>query len=103
MGKSGSRNMLPDFDEAHIIALNALAFLASADDRIAGFLRMTGTAPADLRASAADPAFLAGVLHHLAQNQTLLVEFAAAYGIDPVLPGLALAVLDPHSGGDQAV
>jgi hypothetical protein len=98
VGKSGPVKSVTNHDEAQVIALNVLTFLASDDDRLVGFLRMTGVDPATLRTSAADPAFLAGVLHYVVQNEAMLLEFADAQQVDPNLPRLALSILDPSSG-----
>ena len=96
MGKSGLRKGLPTLDEAQIIALKILAFLAADDERLGGFLRMTGTSPEALRANAAQQEFLAGVLQYVLHNEALLVECAASCEIDPNLPRLALDALDPR-------
>lgn len=82
------------YDEAEVIALNMLTFLASGDKRLAGFLRMTGTDLQTLAASATEPGFLSGVLHYVLQNESLLTEFAAVNGLDPNLPRIAQEVLD---------
>ena len=95
MGKSITRKFVLNQDDAQIIALNALTFLAADDDRLAGFIRISGTTPAVLRARAGDPAFLAGVLHYLLQNEALLLAFAQAHEVDPTVPKLAANVLDP--------
>ncbi|CAN5159261.1 hypothetical protein BH10PSE7_BH10PSE7_09680 [soil metagenome] len=96
MGKSMAGKFVLNYDDAQIIALNALTFLAADDDRIEAFIRISGTTPAVLRASAGDQAFLLGVLHYLLQNEALLLDFAQAHDIDPALPNLAATVLDPN-------
>jgi len=83
--------------EAEVIALKALAFLASDPERLSRFLEVTGIAPQTLRQSAAEPSFLAGVLDHLRADQSLLFIFAECEGLAPdrvdrarqLLPGAA--------------
>jgi len=70
-------------DWAEALAIQGLAFLASDMGRLEPFLSLTGLAPARLRAAAAAPGFLAGVLDHIAASQGLLLEFAADSGLDP--------------------
>ena len=69
--------------DAETLAVQALTFIASDPDRLGRFLAATGIGPADLRAAAREPLFLAGVLDHLANNETELVAFAKETGIRP--------------------
>jgi hypothetical protein len=61
---------------AEKIAVEALSFIASDTERLGRFLAATGIGPADIRAAAREPLFLAGVLDHLANNEAELVAFA---------------------------
>jgi hypothetical protein len=70
-------------ESAQVLALRALQFLAGDPARLGRFLALTGVGPAALRAEAAKPAFLAGVLDHLLGDETLLHLFAAESGTDP--------------------
>lgn len=72
-------------DEAQIIALKALAFLASDASRISRFMGLTGTAPETIRSHASMPGFLGGVLDYLCGDQTLLLAFAESDGVEPAL------------------
>lgn len=72
-------------EDAQIIALKALAFLASDGDRISRFMGVTGLTPQEIRAQAAEPAFLGGVLEHLRSDQSLLLVFAES---ENIIPGL---------------
>jgi len=81
-------------EEAEIIALNALSFLASDAVRLDRFLRLSGVSATDIRAAAADREFLAGVLNHLLQDESLLLTFAADADLDPRLPALAAEILN---------
>jgi hypothetical protein len=81
-------------EEAEIIALNALSFLASDAVRLDRFLRLSGVSATDIRAAAADREFLAGILNHLLQDESLLLTFAADADLDPRLPALAAKILN---------
>ena len=70
-------------DDAETLAVQALGFIASDPERLGRFLAATGIGPADIRAAAREPLFLAGVLDHLANNETELVAFAKESGIRP--------------------
>ena len=72
-------------EDAQIIALKALAFLASDEERIKRFMSITGLMPQEIRAQAAEPAFLGGVLEHLRNDQSLLLMFAESANIIPAL------------------
>lgn len=73
-----SRAQTRDFAEK--LAVEALSFIASDPERLGRFLAATGIGPADIRAAAREPLFLAGVLDHLANNETELVAFAEESG-----------------------
>ena len=68
---------------AEKLAIEALGFIASDSERLGRFLAATGIGPADIRAAAREPLFLAGVLDHLANNETELVTFAKESGHRP--------------------
>ena len=70
-------------DQAESLAVAAVAFLAADDERFGRFLALTGLDPLGVRAAAAQPGFLAGVLDHLGSDETLLLAFATHAGIDP--------------------
>jgi hypothetical protein len=65
------------------LAIEALGFLASDIERLEPFLSLTGIDISNLRAVAADPAFLAAVLDHLVTDESLLLAFAANGAHDP--------------------
>jgi hypothetical protein len=70
-------------NDAHVVALNALA-ATLADQRLAErFLSLSGITPPDLKQRAADPAFLADFLQFLEANETDLVTIAAAISAKP--------------------
>jgi hypothetical protein len=70
-------------DLAESMAIQALTFLTEDPDRLQRFLATTGVGPQQIRAAAREPEFLAGVLNHLATDESLLVSFAERVGIDP--------------------
>ncbi len=79
--------------DAQAIAVEALAFLASDDERLSRFLALTGLSPDTIRAAAASPGFLVAVLDHLAEDESMLVSFSANAGRDPAAVAAARAVL----------
>jgi hypothetical protein len=83
-------------EAAEGLAIQALTFIAGEPERLGRFLAVTGIGPAEIRAAAREPGFLAGVLEHLAGDERLLTAFAAEAGVDPAAIGKALATL---SGG----
>ena len=72
-----------DVEGAQTIALKALGYLAADEDLLEPFFGATGLVVADLRAGAADNAFLAGVLDYFLQNEALLLAFAASEELAP--------------------
>ena len=68
---------------AEQLAIAALGFIADEPERLGRFLAMTGLGPDSLRNAAREPHFLAGVLDHVAADETLLVAFAAQHEVDP--------------------
>ena len=79
--------------EAEVIALKALGFLANDPERLGRFLALSGVELGDIRAAAQSPDFLAGLLNHLLQDESLLLTFTAEQELDPRLPALAAQAL----------
>jgi hypothetical protein len=84
-------------EAAEALAIQALNFLATEPQRFSRFLALSGLAPDSIRAAAAEPGFLAGVLAHLGDDETLLVAFAAEAGVTPADVDRARRAL---AGGD---
>jgi Protein of unknown function (DUF3572) len=84
-------------DDAELLAINALAFIAGEADRLARFAGLTGLDAGDVQAAARAPGFLAGVLVHLLQDEELLLAFTQTEQIKPVMVPLAYRVIP---GGD---
>lgn len=69
--------------DAERIAVAALGFLASDEERLGRFLAVTGLGPDNLRQAALQPGFLGQVLGYLAEDEALLLAFAADAGEPP--------------------
>ena len=82
---------------AEEVALRLLGWLSEEPERLGPFLAATGSGPDELRAAAADPAFLGFVLDHLLSDEERLLEACAGAGIRPEDPMRARAALP---GGD---
>ncbi len=82
-------------EEAETIAINAIGFLASDEERIERFIAMSGIDPADLASQIGNRSFLAGILDHLLSDETLLFLFCDHAGLPPETPVAARIRLDP--------
>jgi len=78
---------------AEVLALQAVAYLASDDERVAKFVATTGLNADCLRQSINDAAVLAGVLDYVLADETLLVAFCEHIGVAPETPALARLAL----------
>jgi hypothetical protein len=65
------------------LAISALGFLAGAPLELSRFLALTGIEAGAIRAAAAEPGFLGGVLAYIAGNERTLLAFAAQAGVAP--------------------
>jgi hypothetical protein len=70
-------------EQPQVIALKALAFLASDEDRLNYFLLATGMDLQDLKQQADDINMLAGLLDHVLGHENLLLEFAESLACKP--------------------
>ena len=81
---------------AEIVAIQALNFIAGDPERLGLFLAETGIGPQNLRAAAADPAFLASVLDFVLRDDATVQAFAKASELHPTNVAAAREVLgDP--------
>lgn len=78
-----------DQEQATIIALDALAFIAADSEALSGFLRLSGLDLTLLKERADNPETLGFVLEFLLQNETRLLQFCQTNGINPALPAKA--------------
>ena len=85
-------------EAAETLAIQALTFIAADPERLGRFLGLTGIGPAQIRAAAREPGFLAGVLDYLSGDERLLTEFARQTDHDPITVSQARHVLG--GGGD---
>ncbi|MCC7250395.1 DUF3572 domain-containing protein [Hyphomicrobium sp.] len=83
MLRRAARPSPEDTEEAAMLALAGLTFLAEDGPRLGRFLAMTGIGPDQLRAVADAPETLLAVLDHLLGDESLLLVFTASKGIAP--------------------
>lgn len=82
-------------ESAEAIAVEALSFIAADPERLSRFLSLSGLEVVNLRRASAQEGFLAGVMAHLASDEALLLEFAAACGRRPEDMAAACQALNP--------
>lgn len=70
-------------EEAEILAIHALGFLAADPERLQRFMDLSGLGLDAIRAGAGQPAFLGGILDHLLADESLLLIFAEEQGMRP--------------------
>jgi hypothetical protein len=75
-----SKTPLPD---AETLALRALTFIASDEDRLERFIGLTGIEPGSLRGMVEQPAGLGAILDYLLGWEPLLLEFAEVENLPP--------------------
>ena len=80
-------------ESAEAIAAQALAFLADEPRRLSRFLALTGLDLTDVPARINDQSFLAAILEHLLEDESLLLVFAASSSVAPETIPAALNVL----------
>lgn len=73
-------------EQAEMIGVQALGWLAESDDLMPAFLGATGSSVEDLRAQASDPAFLISVLDFLAMDDAWIMAFCQSAGLDYDMP-----------------
>lgn len=82
-------------EEAETIAVSALAFIAADGELLPRFLSLTGIEAHQIRAAAAEPGFLAGVLQFVLAHEPTVLRFCEESGIAPERVACAPAAL-PH-------
>jgi hypothetical protein len=80
-------------DAAQVLALQALAWLASDDEIFPVFLGATGASLSDLRSRASDPDFLSAVLDFLLTDDRWVVAFCDSRGHPYTAPQAARSAL----------
>ncbi len=81
-------------EEAEILAVRALGFLAQHRERMDGFIRLTGVAVDDLKDHMSDPGYLGAVLDYVLADERCLLEFIEQVGVAPELPYAAARKLE---------
>jgi hypothetical protein len=76
-------------EDAEVLAVKAIGYLAGDEDRLGEFLALTGLSPQELRGQIGDPAFLGAVLDYILGDERLLLEFCQSINAAPELPALA--------------
>jgi hypothetical protein len=84
---------------AEAIAIQALGFLAADPERLQRFLDLGGMDASDIRAAAAEPGFLAGVMQHVVGWEPLLLEFSREADLSPEIVASAARALGCQIGG----
>ena len=97
MSRLGNTQAPRNLEAAEAIALQGLAFLAEEPSRLQRFVTVTGLDPGELRARADAPELLSAVLEHLANDESLLLVFAASRGIAPETIAPAIALLQART------
>lgn len=87
------KRKLLTIEAAETIGLQVLAFLAEDPERLGRFLSLTGIGPGEIRGAAGDPAFLAAVIGHLREDESLLLVFASTVNLPAEQLGEAEALL----------
>jgi hypothetical protein len=80
-------------ESAQIIALQALFYVTSDEQRLSAFVAKTGVGVGDLKEGARQPAFLGGILDFLLEDEASLLAFCENVGIPPETPIRARAAL----------
>ncbi|VAW05780.1 hypothetical protein MNBD_ALPHA01-666 [hydrothermal vent metagenome] len=70
-------------EQAEILGLRALSYLAADEEILMAYLRLSGITPEELRNSAADPAILGSILDYFLHNEKRLIAFCEAQNIAP--------------------
>lgn len=69
--------------DASDVPLELMSFLAEEEDRFSQFLGLSGLTHQDFQQHLSEPNFQAMVLDQVLQDQSLVLEFAAARGLKP--------------------
>lgn len=80
-------------EQAEVVALQVLGWLAADQELIGLFLGASGAGVDEIRARAQDPHFQGAVLDFLLQSDEWVLRFSQATGLAPTLPGLARQAL----------
>ncbi|MEF2072414.1 DUF3572 domain-containing protein [Consotaella aegiceratis] len=88
-----NRNAPIDREEAELVGVRALQFVASDPQLLGRFLALSGLEADQLRARVREPGFFAGLLDFLLNHEPTLLAFSADAAIDPQVVRRARAAL----------
>jgi hypothetical protein len=88
-------NEVANRGDAESLALQALVWILSDQDRAERLIAVTGLDPDDLRARAGEPAVLSAVLGFLENYEPDLIACAESLGVKPEALVRARALIDP--------
>ncbi|MDR7038636.1 MULTISPECIES: DUF3572 domain-containing protein [Methylobacterium] len=91
------RKSVQEDDSAEAVAVAVLGWLAGDEERLYPFLNASGLSADNLRASARDPGFLAGVLDHVMGDEALLLACARDLDRKPETIAAAWQRLSPQA------
>ncbi|OAN44848.1 hypothetical protein A6A04_08175 [Paramagnetospirillum marisnigri] len=91
--KQGSAPQGGAATQAEIVALRALAWLMSDEDRALRFLTASGCDATSLRRRANDPLLLGSVLDVIMEDEASLIEFSAWADLEPAAAARARRLL----------
>ncbi|NVO24797.1 DUF3572 domain-containing protein [Donghicola mangrovi] len=83
---------------AEVLAIKALAWLATQDELLGIFMGSSGASPDDLRTKMGDPEFLGAVLDFITMDDAWVVQFCNKAGLAYDMPLRARQALP---GGEQ--
>jgi hypothetical protein len=86
-------------EDAELIAIRGLQYIATDDQLLQRFLALSGVAPQDLRDAASSHAFLSGVLDFFMGDEATLLAFTASIGEQPEIVARARRVLSQSGSG----
>ena len=76
-------------EQAEMLAITILTFIAAEQPVMEAFLAQTGLSREDIASNASDAEFLGGVIDFLLSDETTLLDFCQANDVDPELPAKA--------------
>ena len=77
------REKAPQNESVETLVAELVAFMTQDETRFSQFLGLSGLTLGDLRERLADKGFQAMVLDHALENESWVVEFAAAHNLPP--------------------
>ncbi|TNE37422.1 MAG: DUF3572 family protein [Alphaproteobacteria bacterium] len=86
-------------DQAQILALQALAYLAGDEAEREAFLTQSGLSPDEMKANATDSEFLGAVMDFLLGDENRLLACCENYDWPPELPARARMALPGATSG----